>query len=72
MDTYHGPFKKEYRYWTGFLLLVRCALVLFLTFAFNALSNVSINLLTIISVTVGLMALGSSMATKSIVQGDLQ
>ena len=57
MDTYHGPFKKEYRYWTGFLLLVRCALVLFLTFAFNALGNVSINLLTIISVTVGLMAL---------------
>ena len=55
MDTYHGPFKRETRYWTGFLLLVRCAL--FLTFAFNALGNVSINLLTIISVTVGLMAL---------------
>ncbi len=55
IDTYHGPFKKESRYWTGFLLLVRC--VLFLIFAFNTLGNASINLLTIISVTVGLMAL---------------
>ena len=55
MDTYHAPFKKESRYWTGFLLLVRCAL--FLTFAFNALGNASINLLTITSVTVGLAAL---------------
>ena len=55
MDTYHAPFKKESRYWTGFLLLVRC--VLFLTFALNVLGNDSINLLTIISVTVGLTAL---------------
>ena len=55
MDAYHAPFKKESRYWTGFLLLVRCAL--FLTFAFNALGNASINLLTITSVTVGLTAI---------------
>ena len=55
MDAYHAPFKKESRYWTGFLLLVRCAL--FLTFAFNALGNASINLLTITSVTVGLASL---------------
>ena len=55
MDTYHGPFKKESRYWTGFLLLVRC--ILFLIFAFNTLGNATINLLTIISVCVGLMAL---------------
>ena len=54
MDTYHAPFKKETRYWTGFLLLVRCAL--FLTFAFNALGNSSVNLLTITSVTIGLAA----------------
>ena len=55
MDTYHGPFKKESRYWTGFLLLVRC--IMFLIFAFNTLGNATINLLTIISVSVGLMAL---------------
>ena len=52
MDAYHAPYKKETRYWAGFLLLVRCAL--FLTFAFNAFGNASINLLTITSVTVGL------------------
>ena len=55
MDAYHAPYKKETRYWTGFLLLVRCAL--FLTFAFNALGSASINLLTITSVTVGLTVL---------------
>ena len=55
MDAYHAPFRKESRYWTGFLLIVRCTL--FLTFAFNALGNASINLLTITSVTVGLEAL---------------
>ena len=52
MDAYHAPYKKESRYWTGLLLLVRCAL--FLTFAFNALGDASGNLLAIISVTVGL------------------
>ena len=55
MDAYHAPYKKESRYWTGFLLLVRCAL--FLTFAFNTLGNVSGNLLAIVSVTAGLLTL---------------
>jgi hypothetical protein len=55
MDAYHAPYKKESRYWTGLLLLVRCAL--FLTFAFNTLGNVSCNLLAIVSVTAGLMVL---------------
>ena len=49
------PSGKDTRFWTGFLLLVRCAL--FLTFAFNVLGNASINLLTITSVTVGLTVL---------------
>ena len=55
MDAYHAPYKKESRYWTGFLLVVRC--VLFLSFAFNALGNASVNLLAITSVTAGLVAL---------------
>ena len=55
MDAYHAPYIKESRYWTGFLLLVRCAL--FLTFAFNTLGNASGNLLAIVSVTAGLMIL---------------
>ena len=55
MDAYHAPYKKESRYWTGFLLLVRCAL--FLTFAFNILGNASGNLLAIVSLTAGLAGL---------------
>ena len=55
MDAYHAPYENETRYWTGFLLLVRCAL--FLAFAFNALGNASINLLTITSVTAALAVL---------------
>ena len=30
-DAYGGPYKDEYRFWTGFLLLVRCGLVLVMT-----------------------------------------
>ena len=52
LDAYYGPYRKENRYWTGFLLLVRCAL--FLTFAFNALDSVSVNLLAITSVISGI------------------
>ena len=33
LDAYYGPYKLLHRYWTGFLLLVRCAL--FVVFAFN-------------------------------------
>ena len=55
MDAYYAPYKKKSRYWIGILLLVRCAL--FLTFAFNALGNATVNLLTITTVTVGLTAL---------------
>ena len=55
MDAYHAPYKKESRYWTGFILLIRC--ILFLTFAFNTLGNAGVNLLAITSVTAGLAIL---------------
>ena len=55
LDAYHAPYKEDCRYWTGFILLVRCAL--FLTFAFNVLGNTSINLLAITSIAAGLAAL---------------
>ena len=54
LDTYYAPFKKSSRYWTGFLLLIRC--ILFLTFTFNALGSGSINLLTITSIAVAITA----------------
>ena len=55
MDAYYAPYKKETRYWTGVTLFIRC--VLFLVFAFNALSNASVNLLAITSVMAGLAAM---------------
>ena len=55
MDDNYAPFRKETRYWPGFLLLVRCAL--FLTFAFNVLGYASVNLLAITSVSAGLASI---------------
>ena len=57
MDAYHAPYKKGTRYWTGFLLLVRC--VLFLTFALNAFGDENVNLLAITTATVVLLAIAS-------------
>ena len=49
LDAYHAPYTDKHRYWTGLMLLVRCAL--FLLFAFNALGDPSVNLLAIGCVT---------------------
>ena len=53
LDAYHAPYKPEYRYWTGLLLLLRCAL--FLVFAFNISGDNSINLLVISSTAFGII-----------------
>ena len=42
LDSYYAPYKNHTRYWTGFLLLVRCAL--YIVFAFT---DKDTNLLTI-------------------------
>ena len=52
LDAYHAPYKPKHRYWTGLLLLVRCAL--FLVFAFNISGNDSVNLLVISSASFGI------------------
>ena len=52
LDAYHAPYKPKHRYWTGLLLLVRCAL--FLVFAFNISGNDNVNLLVISSATSGI------------------
>ena len=52
LDTYHAPYKLKHRYWTGWLLLLRCAL--FLVFAFNISGDGSVNLLAISSGTFGI------------------
>ena len=53
LDTYYAPYKPKHRYWTGLLLLVRCAL--FLVFAFNISGNTSVNLLAISAASFGIL-----------------
>ena len=53
LDTYHAPYKLKHRYWTGLLLLVRCAL--FLVFAFNISGDDNVNLLVISSTAFGII-----------------
>ena len=52
LDTYHAPYKLKHRYWTGLLLLLRCALLL--VFAFNISGDDSVNLLAICSTAFGI------------------
>ncbi len=62
MDTYHAPFRKHARYWTGLLLLSR--LGLFMTFAINATGSDSVNLLAISSVAAALLAMKGRVYTR--------
>ena len=55
LDAYHAPYKKETRYWTGLLLVVRC--ILLLVFGLNAFGNTNVNLLAITTFTACLPAL---------------
>ena len=55
LDAYHAPYKIKYRYWTGMLLLLRCAL--YLVFSFNTLGDPSVNLLAITTSVIGLAIL---------------
>ena len=48
LDAYYGPYRKETRYWTGFMLLLRFCL--YLIFAFFDLGNPSVSLLAILVV----------------------
>ena len=46
LDSYHAPYNFHTRYWTGFLLVVRCAL--YFVFGYNSLGDTSNSLLAII------------------------
>ena len=54
-DAYTGPYLDRYRFWTGFLLLVRS--ILLLIFAFNTLGEPRLNLLVITLASLSLAAL---------------
>ena len=49
LEAYHAPYTDKHRYWTGLMLVVRCAL--FFLFALNAFGDPSVNLLAIGSIT---------------------
>ena len=46
LESYYGPYETHTRYWTGFLLLVRCAL--YIVFSFNSLGGERKSLLAIV------------------------
>ncbi len=53
LDSYYAPYKKNTRYWTGFLLLVRC--VLYIVFSFNSLEATDKSLIAINTVFTALV-----------------
>ena len=53
LDAYQGPYRDQFRYWTGLLLLVR--IVLFAIFDVNTLGDLRMNLFAIIVVIATLL-----------------
>lgn len=63
LESYYAPHKPRTRYWTGFLLLVRCAL--YIVFSFNSLGGTKKSLLAIVLAFTVLAILGSGRIYKS-------
>ena len=55
LDSYYAPYEKHTRYWTGLLLLVRCAL--YIIFSFDSIGGTDNSLLAIITTFTALMFL---------------
>ena len=59
LDSYYAPYKNHTRYWTGFLLLVRCALYLVFSLSSGSKSIIAISLIfTAIGFVIGYIYLG--------------
>ena len=52
LDAYQGPYRDQFRYWTGLMLAVR--IFLFSIFAANTLGDPRVNLLVIVSAMLGI------------------
>ena len=52
LDAYQGPYRDQFRYWTGLMLAFR--ILLFYIFAANALGDPRVNLLAIVSSMLGI------------------
>ena len=53
LNTYQGPYKDEFRYWTGLMLVVR--IILFTVFACNVVNDMRMNLLAIITMLIAIV-----------------
>ena len=62
ITTYHVPYNKRYRYWTGLLLVVR--VILYITAAFTTADNPQVPLLMIIILVGGLFLLKEVMGIR--------
>ena len=62
LDSYYAPYKNHTRYWTGFLLLVRCALYIVFSFSGASKSLLTIALtFTVCGFIVGFLRIYKSM-----------
>ena len=46
MDSYYAPYNKHTRFWTGFLLIVRC--ILYIVFSYNSIGDTNKSFLAIV------------------------
>ena len=58
-DAYTGPYKDQYHFWTGFLLIVRN--ILFLIFAFNFTDEPGLNLMSCASASLLILVLTTNL-----------
>ncbi len=58
LDSYYAPYEINRRYWTGFILLIRC--ILYIIFSFNSLGATNMSLLAII-ITFSVMELATGL-----------
>ena len=56
LDTYHGPYRVQHRYWPGLLLLIR--VILLPPLASSHSNDASINLLAVIMVVIAIITWG--------------
>ena len=53
LDSYYAPYTVSTRYWTGFMLLIRCTL--YIVFSYNSIGGTTKSLLAIITTFSGIV-----------------
>ncbi len=70
LDSYHAPYRPHTCYWTGLLLLVRCAL--YVVFSYNSLGGTGKSLLAIIVTFTAVGFLASGRIYKSLMMNVIE